>query len=75
MEIVTYGDANCDGTVTIADAAAIYQVIVNADKYKLSDAGAANADCFEPGSGLTAADALAIQEFDAKLIENLPVEE
>ncbi len=66
------GDANCDGTVTIADAAAIYQAIGNADKYSLSEAGTVNADCCNPGSGLTAADALAVQKFDAKLIEKLP---
>ncbi len=69
---VVYGDANCDGTVTIADAAAIYQAIGNADKYSLSKQGEVNADCSDPGSGLTAADGLAIQKFDAKLIESLP---
>ena len=69
------GDANCDGTVSIADAAAIYQAIGNADKYSLSETGSANADCCNPGGGITAADALAIQKFDAKLIEMLPVEE
>ena len=70
-----YGDANCDGVVTIADAAAIYQAIGNADKYKLSETGAANADCCNPGDGITAADALAVQKFDAKLVSALPVEE
>ncbi len=75
-DIVTLiGDANCDGTVSIADAAAIYQAIGNADKYSLSETGSANADCCNPGGGITAADALAIQKFDAKLIETLPVEE
>lgn len=69
---VVYGDANLDGTVTIADAAAIYQAIGNADKYSLSEQGSLNADCFEPGSGITAADALSIQKFDAKLISELP---
>lgn len=67
-----YGDANCDGVVTIADAAAIYQAIGNADKYSLSEQGTINADCSDPGSGLTAADGLAIQKFDAKLIDKLP---
>jgi aryl-phospho-beta-D-glucosidase BglC (GH1 family) len=69
---VIYGDANCDGVVTIADAAAIYQTLANGDKYKLSKQGAENADCSDPGSGLTAADGLAIQKFDAKLIDVLP---
>ena len=69
------GDANCDGNVTIADATAILQAIGNADKYSLSDEGLANADCCNVGGGLTAADALAIQKLDAKLITSLPVEE
>ena len=69
---ILYGDANCDGTVTIADAAAIFQAIGNADKYSLSEKGEKNADCSEPGGGITAADAIAIQKFDAKQIAELP---
>ena len=69
------GDANCDGNVTFADATEILQAIGNADKYSLSDEGLANADCCNVGGGLTAADALAIQKLDAKLITALPVEE
>ena len=70
-----FGDANCDGAVTIADAAAIYQKLANSDKYTLSEKGTANADCCNPGGGITAADALAIQKLDAKLISALPIEE
>ena len=66
------GDANCDGEVTMADAAAIYQALGNADKYALSEQGAANADCCNPGDGVTAADALAVQKLTAKLISKLP---
>lgn len=64
------GDANCDGKVTIADAAAIFQAIGNKDKYALSDAGTANADVVEP-VGITAADAMEIQKLDAGLIDKL----
>ena len=71
-EDVVYGDANNDGTVSIADAAAILQAIGNADKYALTEIGIKNADCYEPGSGLTAADALAIQKLDAGIIKELP---
>lgn len=66
------GDANRDGKVTIADAATIFQYIANGDKYKLTEQGLKNADCCNPGSGITAADAIAIQKLDAKLIEALP---
>lgn len=57
------GDANCDGSVTIADAVAIQQYLSNAEKYPLSEQGIINAD-FD-GNGLTALDALEIQKMDA----------
>ncbi len=69
---IVYGDANCDSVITMADAAAIYQSLGNADKYGLSEKGAANADCYDPGSGITANDALSVQKFAAKLIDKLP---
>lgn len=64
----TYGDANNDGTVTIADATAILQAIGNADKYALSEQGAANADV-NGETGLTVDDAIVIMKVDAKLLE------
>ncbi|MBR3901847.1 MAG: right-handed parallel beta-helix repeat-containing protein [Ruminococcus sp.] len=66
------GDANCDGKVTIADAAAIFQYMSNSDKYTLSKQGMANADVSNKGDGITAADAIAIQKFDAGLLSKLP---
>ena len=72
---VSFGDANCDGKVTIADATAILQALGNSDEFSLTAQGEKNADCCDPGSGITAADALAIQKFDAKLIESLPTTE
>lgn len=69
---ILYGDVNCDGVVTIADAAALFQHIGNSDKYKLSEQGTKNADCSKVGDGITAADGLAIQKFDAKMITSLP---
>ncbi len=66
---VVLGDANCDGVVTIADAAAIFQFIGNEDKYSLSEEGKINADI--TGGGITADDALFIQKYDAGL-ETLP---
>lgn len=73
VEVKLWGDANNDGSVTIADAAAVFQVLGNADKYRLSAQGMANADCNNVGDGITAADAIAIQKFEAKIIEKLPV--
>ena len=66
-----YGDANCDGVLTIADAAAIFQYLANPDKYSLSAQGKKNSDV-DGKSGITVSDALTIQLYDAKLIEELP---
>ena len=66
------GDANLDNKVTVADAVTILQFIGNKDKYALKGDALANADCFNPGDGITAKDALAIQHLDAKLITELP---
>lgn len=67
-----YGDANCDGIVSIADATAILQHLGNRDKYALSAQGEDNGDVNLRGNGITAADALAIQKLDAGLIKELP---
>ena len=69
---VLYGDANLDKKVTVADAVAILQFIANSDKFKLNDEARKNADCFNVGDGITAMDALAIQQLDAKAIDSLP---
>lgn len=59
-----YGDANVDGKVTVADAVAILQSIGNKDKYELKPQGKINADV-DGTSGITAKDALVIQQVDA----------
>ena len=66
------GDANVDKKVTVADAVAILQSIANKDKYALSAQGTVNADCYDPGDGITGKDALAVQKLDAKAIDKLP---
>ncbi len=67
------GDANVDKKVTVADAVAILQFVANKDKYTLSAEGMANADVSGKGDGVTAKDALTIQQFDAGLVKKLPV--
>ncbi|MDO4862939.1 MAG: cellulase family glycosylhydrolase, partial [Ruminococcus sp.] len=71
-DVVKYGDANTDGKVSVADAVAILQYIANKDKFALKGQGLANADCYNPGDGITAKDALAIQKYDAHAITELP---
>ena len=64
---VVYGDANCDGKVTIADATAILQSLGNPDKYGLTSEGELNADV-NGETGISADDAIVIKKVDAKLI-------
>ena len=67
---VVYGDANCDGSVNLADAVLIMQFLANPTKYgengsdpnHITAKGIANADCCNVGDGVTNKDALAIQK-------------
>lgn len=65
---VLYGDADCDKVVKMNDAVLIMQSIANGDKYSLTEKGEANADCYQPGSGVTPKDALSIQKFLLKQV-------
>ncbi|MCR4889599.1 MAG: dockerin type I repeat-containing protein [Ruminococcus sp.] len=67
-EEIILGDANDDKDITVADAVAILQYLGNADKYPLTPQQKINADCYNTGDGITPNDALAIQQYDAKLI-------
>lgn len=76
---VVWGDASCDGDVQLNDAVLILQAIGNPDAYgingseetHITEKGAANADVYENGSGLTNQDALQIQLFTLKLVSSL----
>lgn len=70
-----WGDANVDGQVTVADAAAILQFLGNSEKFALKEEGKLNADVFDNGDGITPKDALTIQRAMAKFISvsDLPV--
>ena len=66
------GDANSDFKVSISDSVKILQNIANSEKYTLTEQEKINADCYDPGSGITGLDAAAIQKFDAGIIDKLP---
>lgn len=66
------GDANYDGIVTIADAAAIYQHLGNFDKYALSEQGTVNAD-IDGEAGVTVSDAIMILQFEAGIITEFSI--
>nr|AEV58632.1 scaffoldin C [Ruminococcus flavefaciens] len=65
------GDANLDNEVSVADAVAILQSIANKDKYALKPQGAVNGDVEGNNDGITGADALRIQKWDAGAITTL----
>lgn len=69
VTVSLWGDANCDGKVTIADATAIIQALGNQDEYALSEQGSINADVIDNGDGVTGADANAIQAIEAGFIK------
>ena len=68
---IVYGDSNCDGTVELADAILLMQSMANPNKYgtkgsdekHLTDQGVINGDVDSSVVGITANDALMIQEF------------
>ena len=77
---VVYGDANCDGGVSLADAVLIMQSLANpnrfgengTDEMHITPQGSKNADCCNVGDGVTNKDALAIQKKMLNLIAELP---
>jgi len=61
----TWGDANLDSKVTLADCVAVLQHIANKEKYGLEPQGLINADVNNNGDGVTGQDALTIQKVDS----------
>ena len=68
-----YGDANEDGKVTVSDAVAVLQYIADNYKYPLTYYGYENADC-DGEEGITGGDVIAIQKYDAGVIDKFPAE-
>ena len=80
-EKIVFGDTNGDGEIDMSDAVLIMQSISNPNKYGLqgtadthiTEAGKKNADVYDPGSGITSMDALAIQRYLMGIYDTLPV--
>ena len=74
VRAIKYGDTNCDGKITVADAVGVLQYVANAEAYPLSDAGLINAD-IDGEEGITGTDAIVIQQVDAGVVnqEDLPL--
>ena len=70
-KVTLAGDANCDGGVDMSDVVLIMQALANPNKYgikgsddkHLTEQGSANADVDTSVKGVTAGDALRVQEF------------
>lgn len=69
------GDVNEDKKISVADAVLIMQSLSNGDEYKLSEQGQKNADVAGNGDGVTNKDALAIQYYEAKVVDSFPVDD
>ncbi|MDE5946154.1 MAG: leucine-rich repeat protein [Oscillospiraceae bacterium] len=72
-EKTLFGDANNDGTIDVADVVAVASYVGNPEFNKLDSQGMINADVHNTGNGITADDALSIQQYLAKVITELPV--
>ena len=77
---IVYGDANCDGSVSLADAVLIMQSLANPSMYgtegtakdRITEQGKRNGDCSGNNDGITNLDALAVQKLMLKIIDSLP---
>lgn len=65
------GDANLDRDVNISDAVCIMQFIANPDKFRFSSQAMENADVTGDNDGVTSRDALVIQKYMLKLIDEI----
>lgn len=73
LTVTRWGDANCSGTVDIADVVAIAGYVGNPEGNTLTEQGLINADVHNVGDGLSAGDVLAIQQFIAGIVPTLPI--
>ena len=67
------GDANGDGTVSVADPTLIMQAAANPDVFAVKDEDKPYADVIGGGDGITSEDALAIQKFLSGTVASLPI--
>ena len=70
---ILWGDANCDNSIDIADVVAVASYVSDSQKNALSGQGIINADVHANGDGISANDALAVQQYLANKITALPV--
>lgn len=65
------GDSNLDGDISLADAICIMQFVANPDKHGMCEQAMKNSDVTGDNDGVTTKDALVIQKYKLKLIDEL----
>lgn len=65
------GDANLDNLIDVADVVAVASYVGDNKANPLKEQGIKNSDVHSTGNGITADDALMIQQYLAKIIDNL----
>ena len=72
IKVTLWGDADCDGEVTINDVVLVMSYVTSPNTTDISKQGMLNADVNQNGDGLGNMDALAIQKHVAQLLAELP---
>jgi mannan endo-1,4-beta-mannosidase len=72
---ICYGDADCDGDVDVDDIVAVTCYVADPVANPLSDDALVNCDVYGGGDGVNGMDALSIQKFLVRIIDELPVTE
>lgn len=70
---ILWGDVNVDGKVEIADVVAAAAFVGDSENNPLDVQGIVNGDVQNNGDGITAGDVLAIQQYLASIVKELPV--
>lgn len=68
-----YGDVNNDGKVEIADVVALAAYVGDPDNNAVNAQGLVNGDVQNTGDGITSGDVLAIQQYLANIVTELPI--
>lgn len=71
---VLWGDINLDNTVSVDDAVAAAAYVGNSEKNNIKPQGLINGDVHNNGDGITANDALIIQQYLAGIVKALPID-
>ena len=69
---ITYGDADLDGEIKMADVIKVMCYASNKEAYPLDAAALNNCDVYQRGDGVDVSDALSIQKSVAQIINKLP---